>query len=205
VTQVYNGIDTETYAPGSAMALRKALDLPAGAPVVGTVGRLDPIKDHRTLLEAFDAVRRRRPRARLLVVGDGAERRLLESAAGEGVRFLGTRPDVPELLRVMDVFVLPSINEGISNTLLEAMASGLPVIATRAGGNPELVDHQRTGLLTPVGDARALAEAIGRYLSDGELRAAHGREARKEAVQRFGGEGMVKAYERVYRRVALCG
>ncbi len=205
VTQVYNGIDTKVYAPGPAAALRKALNLPAGAPVVGTVGRLDPIKDHRTLLEAFAAVRRRRPEACLLVVGDGAERRNLEPAAGEGVWFLGSRQDVPELLRAMDLFVLPSINEGISNTLLEAMASGLPAIATRTGGNPELVDHQRTGLLFPVGDVRALAEGIERYLSHGELRAAHGRAAREEAVQRFGVEGMVRAYERVYRRAALQG
>ena len=205
VTQIYNGIDTETYAPGPDRGLRDALDIPANAPVIGTVSRLDPIKDHSTLLEAFATVRERFPRACLLVVGDGAERRKLERMACQGVWFLGNRHDVPDLLRIMNVCVLPSINEGISNTILEAMASGLPVIASHAGGNPELVDADLTGMLFSAGDVRSLSKGLCRYLEDPDLRAAHGRAGREKVAREFGVERMVRAYEQVYRRVALQG
>lgn len=205
VTQIYNGIDTLTYAPGPDRGLRDALRIPAGVPVIGTVGRLDPIKDYPTLLEAFASVRDRHRAACLVVVGDGAERRKLELMACQGVLFLGDRYDVPDLMRIMDVFVLPSINEGISNTILEAMASGLPVIASHAGGNPELVDPGRTGMLFPVGDVLSLCKGLCRYLEDPDLRVAHGRAARKKVVREFEVEKMVRAYEHVYRRIALQG
>jgi glycosyltransferase involved in cell wall biosynthesis len=139
------------------------------------------------------------------VVGDGPERKHLEPKAGRGVRFLGNRFDVPELLRVMDIFVLPSINEGISNTILEAMASGLPVLASDTGGNSELVDHGRTGMLFPVRDSETLEAGIIKYLEDGGLRREHGRNARGKVIRMFEVDRMVKAYERVYRRVAING
>jgi glycosyltransferase involved in cell wall biosynthesis len=137
-----------------------------------------------------------------LVVGDGPERRRLESAAGEGIVFLGNRLDVPEILRSLDVFVLPSLNEGISNTILEAMASGVPVVATRVGGNPELVEDGQTGTLVSARDKEAFASALIRYLDDPDLRRLHGEAGRARACNHFSVSKMVDGYEAVYRRVA---
>jgi sugar transferase (PEP-CTERM/EpsH1 system associated) len=203
VTQIYNGVDTAVYAPALRRdELRAKLGLSCGGFVAGVVGRLDPIKDHRTLFQAFAQVRAEDPEAVLLVVGDGPEREALERTAGSetGVRFLGNRADVPEVLRCLDVFVLPSVNEGISNTLLEAMASALPVVATRVGGNQELVEAGETGLLIPPGDAASLARAILAYLRDPDLRRAHSSMARERVIREFRIEAMVKRYEGVYRR-----
>lgn len=208
VTQIYNGVDTERYSPdpGVRARVRRELGIPDGAFVAGVVGRLDPIKDHPTLFAAFAALRQRIPDARLLVVGDGPERGRLEGLAGEGVVMLGNRPDVPDLLRALDVFVLPSRNEGISNTILEAMAAGLPVIATRAGGNPELVATEQTGVLISPGDRGALCQALDHYAQRAELRRRHGEQARFLARQEFAVETMAAGYHQVYRRVAgACG
>ena len=145
---------------------------------------------------------------RLVMVGDGSERSAVEKVLGEGgVRgaawLPGARDDVPALLRAMDVFVLPSRAEGISNTILEAMATGLPVIATRVGGNPELIIDGITGCLVPPSDVEALAHAMARYATDGFLRAEQGRAARERAVMRFGLEQMVRRYDVLYGRLLL--
>lgn len=203
VTQIYNGIDPGRYRPGpEGAAVRRELGIPPGAFAVGVVGRLDPIKDHPTLFRAFAQLRAADPGARLLVVGDGPERARLEAAGGEGVLFLGDRRDVPELLRVLDVFVLPSRNEGISNTILEAMATGLPVVATRVGGNPELVEDGLTGALVPPGDVNALAAALGRYRDGPEGARTHGEAGRARVLERFAVDRMVGSYEAVWARVA---
>jgi glycosyltransferase involved in cell wall biosynthesis len=165
------------------------------------VGRLDPIKDHLSLFSAFETLRKRKADVCLLVVGDGPERRRLESAAGEGIVFLGNRLDVPEILRSLDVFVLPSLNEGISNTILEAMASGVAVVATRVGGNPELVEDDKTGTLVPAGDREAMASALSKYLNDPGLRRFHGEAGRARVCNHFSISKMVDGYEAVYRRV----
>ena len=136
--------------------------------IVGTVGRVEAIKDQLTLVRAFlhlinidaDA----RARLRLTVIGDGAlreeARQLISAAGAESLAWLpGERNDIPELMRGMDLFVLPSLREGISNTILEAMASGIPVVATRIGGNPELVVEGETGMLVPPSDPIAMASA----------------------------------------------
>jgi sugar transferase (PEP-CTERM/EpsH1 system associated) len=202
VTQIYNGIDAARYRPGpEGAALRRELGIAPKAFVSGVVGRLDPIKDHVTLFRAFSRVRAADPEARLLVAGDGPERARLESEAGEGVVFLGDRRDVPELLRALDVFVLPSRNEGISNTILEAMATGLPVVASRVGGNPELVEDGATGALVPPGDARALAAALERYRAQPEAGQAHGEAGRARVLERFAVNRMVASYEAVWTRV----
>jgi sugar transferase (PEP-CTERM/EpsH1 system associated) len=202
VTRIYNGVDPEVCRPGPGAEIRAGLNLPAEAFVVGTVGRLDPIKDHPTLFQAFERLCEHRPNAFLLVVGEGPERARLQALAGERIRLLGDRCDVPELMRALDVFVLPSRNEGISNTLLEAMATGLPVIATRVGGNPELVEDGWTGTLVPPHDAAALASAMQRYLLDSEHARACGQRARCAVQARFDVASMVRGYEAVYRRVA---
>ena len=202
LTQIYNGVDVEKYCPGnSGTRIRAELGITPHVPLVGVVGRLDPIKDHSTLFWAFETVRTVLPEAQLLVVGDGPERKRLENQAGDGVIFLGNRSDVPEILRALDLFVLPSLNEGISNTILEAMATGTPVVATRVGGNPEIVEDERTGILVKPGDSQSMAEAIVRYLQYPDLRTRHGEAARQTVINRFSIEAMVRSYEAVYRRL----
>jgi len=205
VTQIYNGIDIERFCPGDGGAVRKELGISADTFVAGTVSRLDPIKDHDTLIEAFRRFHRQVSDSLLLIVGDGPRMAELKAQAKDGVVFLGERHDVPDLLRAMDVFVLPSKNEGISNTILEAMATGLSVIATKVGGNPELVVDGVTGTLVPPGDVEALVAAIRSYADDMELRRRAGLEGRCIAEERFSIPAMVSAYEEVWSRVATGG
>ena len=202
VTQIYNGVDTEVFRPGPDGGVRAELGIPGRSFVIGSVGRLDPIKDHSTLFRAFVRLREAVPDARLLVVGDGPERERLESEAGPGVVFLGNRTDVPRVLRALDVLVLCSRNEGISNTILEAMASGLPVVATRVGGNPELVVPGATGELVSPGAPGEISDRLLRYVRDPMLAKAHGMAGRKRVLECFSIEAMVAGYERVWRRVA---
>jgi glycosyltransferase involved in cell wall biosynthesis len=174
---------------------------------VGTVGRLDPIKNHRGLLQAFHAILERHPdwrgRVRLIIAGDGPLRAELAPLAadlglGDSVWFPGARPDVPELMRAMDVFVLPSINEGISNTILEAMSTGRPVVAGRTGGNPELVVDGLTGALYDPDGEGALAAALEKYVQQSDLRRSHGEAARRRVVEQFSLEAMVARYGDFY-------
>lgn len=206
ITQIYNGVDTQTFCPGhGGMKIRTEFGIPEDAFIIGIVGRLDPIKDHPTLFEAFAKLQKESPESRLLVIGDGSDRGRLESLAGNGVLFLGNRTDIPEILQALNVFVLPSLNEGISNTILEAMATGLPVIATDVGGNGELVEDGNTGVLVPVGASEAIASALLNYLKSDALCHAHGKNGRIKTRQSFSIENMVHSYEAVYQRVASVG
>ena len=203
VVTIHNGVDTAHFAPGDAATARRSLGIPPETPVVGTVGRLDPVKDHATLVRAFAAIAQQMP-ALLLIVGDGPCRPELERLVGSlgldrHVRLLGELGDVRVALDAMDLFVLPSFAEGISNTLLEAMAMALPVVATRVGGNPELVEDAVNGTHVPRRDADSLTAAITRYLDDDQLRAVHGKSGRERAVERFSLERMTTAYTTVYR------
>jgi sugar transferase (PEP-CTERM/EpsH1 system associated) len=205
VTQIYNGVDTEAFSPADKEAARRTLGIRDGAVVIGTVGRLDPVKDHRGLLEAFGRIARH-PQAQLVVVGDGPCRAELEQVGRRlgldgRVLMLGERQDVARILRALDVFALPSLGEGISNALLEAMASGLPVIATRVGGNPELVDHGVTGTLVSPRSAEALAAAFDRYLLDPALIRKHGEAGRQRALRDFSLDRMFGAYDSLYSRL----
>lgn len=203
VTQIYNGVDADRYnAEKDRGHIRSELGLAPDAPVIGVVGRLDPIKDHPTLLKAFEEVRAIRQEVRLLVVGDGPERKRLENLAGEGVFFLGNRSDVPDILKDLDIFVLPSLNEGISNTILEAMAAGLPVVVTRVGGNHELVEDTFNGFLFKPGDSKSLASVLLQYLEHPNLRRQHGYAGRQRVQENFTVQAMVSSYEMVYRRLA---
>ena len=209
IRQIYNGVDVERFTPDGP--LPEDLPWPAqGAErplVIGTIGRLDPIKDQAVLLEAFaglaGAPGALRGRVRLVIVGDGPEGgRLRERAQALGIAslvwFPGMRADAPALLRSFDIFVLPSRNEGISNTILEAMATARPVVAGRVGGNGELVESGVNGSLYDPHDPGALAAAIGRYLDDGALRAAHGAAAREHCLRAFAMDTMVQAYTGLY-------
>lgn len=203
VVTIRNGVDTARFAPRDPGDARAALGLAAGRPLIGTVGRLDPVKDQVSLVHAFARVRRRNEKAGLVIAGDGPCREQLTGLVdalglGEHAVLLGERHDVPRVLAALDVFVLPSIGEGISNTVLEAMATGLPVVATRVGGNPELVEDGETGTLVPPRDPDALARAIARYLDDDALRRVHGDAGRRRAVERFGLDRMCAEYARLY-------
>ena len=205
VVTIHNGVDTVRFAPADSTAARIALGLSPDTLVVGTVGRLDPVKGHATLVRAFAAVVRRVP-AVLVIVGDGPcrlelERLVVALGIARHVRLLGERADVPAVLDAVDLFVLPSFAEGLSNTLLEAMAMGLPVVVTRVGGNAELVEDGANGTHVPRHDPEALAAAMATYLEDANLRAVHGKSSRLRAVERFSLERMVAAYTALYRDV----
>jgi sugar transferase (PEP-CTERM/EpsH1 system associated) len=209
LTHICNGVDTERFAPASQD--RAAITgCPFTAPSdfrVGTVGRMHGVKDQLTLVRAFlrllELDPAARARARLLLIGDGPLRaeaeRLLEAAGARELAWLpGERDDVPALLQGLDLFVLPSLAEGISNTILEAMATGLPVVATAVGGNPDLVVDGDTGTLVPPGDPEAMARAILGYLADAERLRGHGAAARRRAVSDLGLDVMANRYLAVY-------
>lgn len=213
ITQIYNGVDIERFHPAQGRtALPDAPDHFAGPGTVvfGTVGRMQTVKDQVTLAAAFVRLVHETPggrdRLRLVMVGDGPLRAECEGVLGDGgVRSLawlpGVRSDVPEMMRAFDVFVLPSRTEGISNTILEAMASGLPVIANAVGGNPELIDDGADGRLCPrPSDPAALAAVMAEY-TDPALRAAHGPAARARVERAFSLDAMAEAYCGVYDRV----
>jgi sugar transferase (PEP-CTERM/EpsH1 system associated) len=209
VVWICNGVDTTRFRPSES---RQRTGPAAGgsAPdniVVGSVTRFAPIKDPLNLVEAFlhvhSAVGTQSGKLRLVMIGDGelhaAATARIDQAGASAVAWLpGSRDDIPEQLRAMDVFVLGSLREGISNTVLEAMASGLPVVATATGGNLELVSPD-AGALVPPGDRSALAAAIAAYAGDADLRARHGRKARERAVSQYSIAAMVASYRKLYR------
>lgn len=212
IAQLYNGVDADRFRPAEQTA-DMAVDCPFRRPdhwLVGTVGRMQTVKDQTLLARAFGLLLERHPelrnRVRLVMVGEGPLRAqslaILEQAGAAELAWLpGERDDIPDLLRSLDCFVLPSLAEGISNTILEAMASGLPVIATRVGGNPELVREDLTGVLVPPADARAMAEAIANYACAPTKAAECGRHARAEALKRFSMDSMEADYRGLYDRL----
>jgi sugar transferase (PEP-CTERM/EpsH1 system associated) len=203
VVTIHNGVDVSRFAAGDRNAGRDTLGLASRAVIVGTVGRLDPVKDHAGLVEACAALRAARPETELVIVGEGpcratVEHRIVELGLSGHVHLPGLSRAVPVLLRGFDVFVLSSLAEGISNTVLEAMATGLPVVATRVGGNPELVHDGVTGTLVTPGDPLALAAAIRAYVDDPALRARHGEAGRRRALEHFTVDRMAEAYRGLY-------
>ena len=202
VTQIYNGVSfVSSVVEQNQGWLHRELKVPETAPLIGTVGRLDPIKDQLGLIEAFSLLRESVHDAQLLIVGDGLLRTEIESKKVAGVHLLGMRNDVPEILQSLDIFALPSLNEGISNTILEAMAAGLPIVATSVGGTPELIEHESNGLLVESGDYFNLAEAMKRYLESADLRNLHGRESQRIIEEKFSIKAMVLGYENIWERV----
>lgn len=196
-----NGVDLERFRPDPAARARLRAELGVGedAVLVGCVARLDPVKDHATLLRAAT---RLPPRASLVLAGEGPLRRSLEQLArverlAGRVRFLGHRDD--SIYPALDLFALASRYEGSSNTILEAMACGLPVVATRVGGNPGLV-RSETGVLVEPGDASALGAALSRLALDARARRSLGRAALAFAGERSL-ERMARAYEALYRSI----
>jgi sugar transferase (PEP-CTERM/EpsH1 system associated) len=203
---LYNGVNTDKFLPRpeASARLKSELGIPAERVVVGTVGRLVPIKDQGTLLRAAELLLKQNCNMHVLVVGAGPELAMLQAQVAASaklpgrVTFSGASDRVPDLLNAMDIFVLPSICEGMSNTIIEAMASGLPVVATRAGGNPELVKEDHTGWLFGPGDVRSLSELLLRFTDDADLRHEFGRVARRRAIELFSLTGMIQRYRSLY-------
>ena len=185
---------------------RRRLGLSNEEVVLGVVGRLEPEKDHRTLLRAFQAFRARGHTARLLVVGDGSLRGQLEAQCRaldieRSVTFLGPRSDIPEVLAAFDIFVLSSVQEGVPLSVVEAMAAGKPVIATDVGGLRLLVRPSVNGLLVPAADPAALEAAMSKLSANAALRQEMGRRSREIAQESFGLSAMMKRYENLYDSV----
>jgi glycosyltransferase involved in cell wall biosynthesis len=194
LTTILNGVDTEYFQPPAAPA--------TGPPRLLYIGRLVPDKDPDTLLQAFQLTVQAHPEAELWLVGEGPRRAKLQELSrrlsiSDRVKFVPPQDDLRPLLQQAALLVLSSRTEALPNVILEAMAAGLAVVATRVGGVPELVDPGRTGWLVPSGDAPGLAAALGQALADPKARQIRGRAGRQRAVQDFSLETMTKRFEAV--------
>ena len=206
---IVNGIDVLSYPVRNEAArqrLVERLSLPRSAVVAVTVGRLTPVKNHRVMLEAIGLARSRGVELALLVVGDGPLRAELEALAvrlglSGSVRFMGLRRDVPSILEAADVFLQSSLTEGYSLALVEASSAALPIVATDVGGNAEIVEEGRSGLLVPANDVRAQADALERLCRDGSLRTRMGMSGRHWAATHGSVQTMHSAYLELYGKL----
>jgi sugar transferase (PEP-CTERM/EpsH1 system associated) len=203
---IYNGVDMSRIAVADRAKARSALGAAEGEVVVGSVGRLVPVKNYESFLGAFARLSVSRP-VRLVLIGEGPERAKLEAlAASRGitarVSLLGHREDVADLLVGLDVFVLPSRSEGMSNTLLEAMAAGVPAVASDVGGNSEIVRDGESGLLYPSGDEARLAQLLTDLIEQPARRSQLGRAGQERVMREFTMAAMISKYEALYERVA---
>jgi glycosyltransferase involved in cell wall biosynthesis len=199
---VYNGVDTDRFEMTAPPGLRDELGGGGGRPIVLTPARLNEQKGHPVLLEAVAEV----PDAVFVLAGDGPERQALETLAEQlgvtdRVRFLGHRTDIPQLLAAADVFALPSLYEGSSLAVLEAMAAGIPIVSSAIGGTDELIEQGRSGLLVPAGDAKALAAALRRVLADRALWETFAARARERVERDLTRERMVHRVMAVYEEI----
>jgi glycosyltransferase involved in cell wall biosynthesis len=193
--------------PGDAVAaarMRRELGIAPGCALIGSVGRVVAAKGYENMLAALPGLLRKHPGLRWLVVGDGDERERLQRLAaerglGEVVVWAGMRDDVPDLLQAMDLWVMSSLREGLPVALLEAMAAGLPIVATSVGGIPDAVTDGREARLVPPGDARALGDAIAACLDDPDLAARLGRRAQQRVREQYSIESVARRIETVYR------
>ena len=202
---IHNGINPARFAHGDRAAARRLLGIADDELAILQVARLHPVKDHVTAIRAMADVAKRMPKARLLV-GDGECRADLETLISKlnlqaHVTLVGVRDDVPALMPAADVFLLSSLSEGISVTLLEAMATGLPIAATDVGGNSEVVAHNHTGLLSPRRDAPALAHNLVTLLSDADLRQTFGSAGHARLLDLFTESQMHDNYAQLYQQM----
>lgn len=205
IVVINNGIDIQRYSFGEAArkAARKLLGLPVEIPIIGLVANFSPVKRHDLLLQALVKVSDRLPNVKCLLIGDGALRVAVERMAqqmglSETVVFLGSRTDVPDLLPALDVFTLTSDSESFSKAIVEAMASGKPVVATNCGGPGEIIIEGETGFLVPPGDPSAVAEKVILLLENPTLAQQMGQTARYQVMQRFSLAQMIKAREMLF-------
>ena len=199
---IYNGVDAQEFRPDpeAGRQVREDLGISLDVPLALAVGRLAPVKDYPGLLKAAALA----PELHLVIAGDGPSRSELDGMVREPglagrVRLLGTRDDVPRLLQAADVFVLSSLSEGVSKAILEAMSTGLAVVATRVGGNPELVEQDATGLLVPAGQPEALAKALSTLARDRSAAKAMGARGRERVLAGFQLDATFRAYAGLYQ------
>lgn len=205
-----NGVDVGRFQPASALRraqLRAALGFADHECLIGCVASFSPVKCHSTLLAAFAKAYRDHPDCRLVLVGEGPLRAEIETQAralgiAGVVRFLGARADVEHILPALDIFVLASSTEGMSNAILEAQACGLPVVATAVGGNPELIEHGTSGLLVPPAQVDALARALGDLVGAPGQRAELGAAACRRIARDYSLAAMAATYARLYQELA---
>ena len=211
ISVLYNGVDGHEFSPQPQVrnAVRGRLGIPADALVIGSVGRMVPLKDFTTLLKAAEGLVPETPNLHVILVGSGPELESLRdyvtssSQLARRVVFPGSVDRVADLLNAMDIFVLPTLMEGMSNTLLEALAVGLPTVATRVGGNPEVVAEGVCGFLFSPQDVSGLVSLLRTLLRDSRLRTKFGKESRERALQHFSLEQMVRRYRDLYIDLAM--
>jgi sugar transferase (PEP-CTERM/EpsH1 system associated) len=202
---IYNGVNPDKFHGGDRTSVRRELGVRENGIVIGSVGRLAAVKNYGLLLQALPELLSSHD-VTVMLVGDGPERRVLEALSDDlqirqRVRFLGHRDDVSDLLAAMDIFVLPSHSEGMSNTLLEAMAAGVPVVASAVGGNTEIVRDQQDGLIFPPGDIERLGACLALLCRDGSYRQRLGRSGYERVLHAFSIRAMIDRYEELYIRV----
>ena len=207
VTTIHNGIDLARAIPGRAEDIRRELGVDAASIVIGTVGRLSPVKAQDVLMRAAGRILDSVPRARFVIAGDGPLGGELEALAtrlgiDRACTFLGARSDISDVIAALDVFVLPSLSEGLPMAVLEAMAAGKPVVASRVGGLPEVIQHGVSGMLIPPGGAEALAAACVELAGDRERAGRIGAEARRIVTEEFSHERSGAAVVDLYRSLA---
>jgi len=209
IVHICNGVDTKKFMPiGSELSVDRGSELSgSGVLNIGMIGRMAAVKNPGALIDAFQLLGQQLPdgfeRIRLVFVGSGPlypeiSQRLVDEGLSENVWLAGERDDINHILRSLDIFVMPSLNEGISNTILEAMATGLPVVATNVGGNPELVVDGVTGYLVKPNDAQEMANRLQSYVENEDLRSVHGAAARARTESEFSLQFMINRYADVY-------
>ena len=205
---IYNGIDPDLFKPASIeekVLKKKQLGLNKNDFVLGNVGRMDYWKNQRILIEILPDLKKISPQIKLILVGGGEEEgNLKKSAIKKGVKndviFLGQRSDVNQILKAFDIFVFPSLTEGLPLVVIEAMATGLPIVASHVGGIPELIDHGVNGLLVAPMSGAEIKDAILKFLQNPNLRQKMGEIARQKFEAHFSLSQMVKNYLEVYDR-----
>ena len=203
---IINGVDTERFKPQNKSDVRASLSIPNDAVVIGSVGRLVPVKDFPTLIKGFSKLDHSSFDLRLVLVGDGTERESLEAlVAGldlqDKVTFTGRRDDVEKIVSCFDLFVLPSLSEGLSNTLLEAMSSGIPAIGCNIGGNPEIIRENYSGYLYAAGNVSQLTTTLQSIINDPGKLDILSKQTRQHILDNHSLTNMVKNYENTYRDI----
>lgn len=205
VEVIQNGINVDKFRreESARQQIRNEIGVSCNTVVFGTVGRLVPVKDHKTLIEAYSILVQKVPDSCLLIVGGGPlhqqnEKLVSDLGLSENVMLMGERYDIPAVLSAMDVYVVSSLNEGMSISVLEAMSTSLPIIATNVGGNPEIVHDGKNGLLVASGKPQQLANKMIQYASDIELLAAHGLNSRQFVEETYSDLAMISRYQELY-------
>lgn len=201
-----NGVDIERFVLNRNEEMRKSFGFNGNSKVIGTIASLTPEKGHIYLLRAIRQVIEKCPECRFLIVGDGGQRQFLEEKSADlgltgKVLFTGSRKDVPEILSMLDIFVLPSLKEGLPMALLEAMAAAVPVIATKVGAVLKVVMHGETGLLVEKGDVNGLGEAIAQILSDHKMSERLRMKGYEKVMSEFSSDIMTSKYLDIYRKL----